>query len=560
MPDICTPIGPGFLLGEASLQDLLDRIAADPSIASATRSQWCCSLRRVAAFLGRHPKQLPARLSGLRQGITRLHHAKLGIARKTLQNHLANLKAAIRYGGQQELAGVQAALSPQWSSFVDILVSTRHRRGLSSFVRYCSTSGIVPAEVDDSTLTGFIEWRQETGFVNRPRDLHKLVGRIWNEAVVAYPQWPQRLLTVPDFRAPARRLPWDRFPHSLVEDIERYCQYLAGNILDDDGPERPCKSSTLKNRRERIRLAASAAVRSGVPVDTLRSLADLVTPSTVKAILEYYLAEKGGEVTVFIADLAGLLTSIAKIWCRSPEQELSQLKRYRRRLDQKRPKGMTEKNMAVIRQVLDDETWQRVRDLPSRLMDEALAEATALKRAAVKAQKAVAIQILIVAPIRIGNLAAISIDENLVRPAGPDGPIHLVFPDYDVKNGVPLEFPLPDKVARMIDLYRTRFRHFLRGSNEPWLFPGPLGTHKVPRTLSQQISEALWKDCGLKMTAHQFRHAAAAIILKNDPGNYELVRRVLVHKNQQTSVNAYIGLESVDAARLFSRIALGEDD
>ncbi len=40
--------------------------------------------------------------------------------------------------------------------------------------------------------------------------------------------------------------------------------------------------------------------------------------------------------------------------------------------------------------------------------------------------------------------------------------------------------------------------------------------------------------------------------------NYEFVRRVLGHKSLQTTINAYIGLETLDAARLFSQIALGE--
>ena len=295
-------------------------------------------------------------------------------------------------------------------------------------------------------------------------------------------------------------------------------------------------------------------------VETLRSLADLVAPPTVKAILEAYLAAYNGKATVFIANLAGALASIARVWCKRPEPELAQLRRFCKRLDRQRPKGLTEKNMAVIRQVLDERTWRRVQDLPTRLMNEALEETAAFHRAAVNAQIAVAIQILIVAPLRMSNLATISFDENLLRPPGPNGPTHLVIPDYDVKNGVPLEYPLPDKVSRMIDIYCSRFRHHLRGSNGPWLFPGKIGGHKGPEPLSRQISERLWKECGVKMTPHQFRHAAAAIILKHNPGNYELVRRILGHKNLQTTINFYIGLESLEAARLFSVIALGEAD
>jgi hypothetical protein len=47
-------------------------------------------------------------------------------------------------------------------------------------------------------------------------------------------------------------------------------------------------------------------------------------------------------------------------------------------------------------------------------------------------------------------------------------------------------------------------------------------------------------------------------MLKHDPGNYELVRRVLGHRNIQTTIDFYIGLETLEATRMFSRMILGE--
>jgi integrase len=51
-----------------------------------------------------------------------------------------------------------------------------------------------------------------------------------------------------------------------------------------------------------------------------------------------------------------------------------------------------------------------------------------------------------------------------------------------------------------------------------------------------------------------FRHAAAYIMLKADPGNYELVRRVLGHRSIATTRNFYIGLETLEATRLFGEM------
>jgi integrase len=90
------------------------------------------------------------------------------------------------------------------------------------------------------------------------------------------------------------------------------------------------------------------------------------------------------------------------------------------------------------------------------------------------------------------------------------------------------------------------------GRNHDFLFPGDVHDCKDTKTLSGQISDTLWKCLGVKMTPHQFRHAAAAILLKHEPGNYELVRRVLGHRNIQTTINFYIGLETLEATRRFA--------
>ena len=53
---------------------------------------------------------------------------------------------------------------------------------------------------------------------------------------------------------------------------------------------------------------------------------------------------------------------------------------------------------------------------------------------------------------------------------------------------------------------------------------------------------------------HQFRHAAAAIYLKHHPGEYEIVRQLLGHRNIQTTMNYYVGLDMIQASELFSEI------
>jgi integrase len=110
----------------------------------------------------------------------------------------------------------------------------------------------------------------------------------------------------------------------------------------------------------------------------------------------------------------------------------------------------------------------------------------------------------------------------------------------------------------LIDEYVHEFRPtLLRRRNEDWLFPGQRGGAKGKVAFSGQISDRIYKATGVRMTVHQFRHAAGALILQQRPGEYELVRRLLGHRNVQTTVKAYVGLENIQASQIFSRIVVG---
>ena len=190
--------------------------------------------------------------------------------------------------------------------------------------------------------------------------------------------------------------------------------------------------------------------------------------------------------------------------------------------------------------------WCLVADRkPARTADAASppASAHAPVRAAVLAQIAVAVAILTVAPVRLDNLASIRLGENLIKPGGPDSNYWLMFAKHDVKNRVPLQFKLDETVTAIINEYVHDFRPALiRGSNADWLFPGEAGDHKEKISFSTQIVDRVQKSTGLRITVHQFRHAAGALILKHRPGEYELVRRILGHKSVETTTTFYLAL------------------
>jgi hypothetical protein len=104
-------------------------------------------------------------------------------------------------------------------------------------------------------------------------------------------------------------------------------------------------------------------------------------------------------------------------------------------------RGLTETNRTRLRQFDDRKNILALVRLPNELMRQARRQRS-LQRGAVRAQMAVAIEILLMAPVRMFNLTNLDIEQNLVRP-GQGKALHIVIGAEEVKNREPLEYPLP---------------------------------------------------------------------------------------------------------------------
>jgi integrase len=297
-------------------------------------------------------------------------------------------------------------------------------------------------------------------------------------------------------------------------------------------------------------------VRLGFPLESLTSFTALLNPDVVEKVLDAYWTKNGKEPKTYTIDLGWKLLRMARETGCLDHAAVKRLDEISATLEQYRHEGLTQKNQQLVRQVLTDGVWSEVVSLPNALMQEARrVKDHAPIKAAVSAQVAVAIAILTLAPIRLRNLMCIELGQNLNKPGGPNSPYWLVFPHYDVKNRIDLNFQFDDALTDLIDEYIHDFRPtLLRGANAPWLFPGEGGQPKMKVFFSKQITERILKATGLRITVHQFRHAAAAIYLKHRPGDYETVRRLLGHRNIWTTIKFYCGLETMEATQQFGKL------
>ena len=542
---------------EPTFADAAAAIEAATDLPVRTRSHWLCSLRQIGRMMDRPMESIPARWTATRFPIGRLHHARVGANPKTLANHKSNVRAALLWFAKEDNVPSRGMpLTNDWKLLRGRLPDRRARAVLSSLMRYCSGRRIAPTAVDEAVIDSYMSYRAETTALACDAAARRAIARTWNGCVDSVDGWPARRLVEPAIKAlegPA----WEDFPEGLRVDIEAYLSRLTRIRRSAKGKRiRPCKPSTIRTRRAELVAAARMAVRLGTPIANVASLGALLHPDISVSVIDAYWKADGTDPSIYTIDLGGRFLSIARETGCVGEAGLERLDEMRAALDFYRRGGLTEKNLAVIRQVLSGNIWAEVTNLPRALMAQARSlRQHARVKAAVTAQMAVGIAILTFAPVRLSNLVHIRLYENLIKPGGLDSPYMLVFPHYDVKNRVDLHFPFDDELTALIDEYVHDFRSsLLRGSNDLWLFPGETGGCKDAKTVSGQITERIDKAIGLSITAQQFRHAAAAIYLKHYPGDYETVRRIPGHRSIQTTIKFYCGLETMQANKTFGDI------
>ena len=178
-------------------------------------------------------------------------------------------------------------------------------------------------------------------------------------------------------------------------------------------------------------------------------------------------------------------------------------------------------------------------------------------------QVAVAVEMLLMMPVRRANLVRLRFGpEGHIRPRQDRiGTTHIVINGSEVKNKEDLEYPLPRESADLLEIYIKRFRPILAKSPSYWIFPGegPSG-HKALDQFSRQFRRTVRKWTGLDVNIHLMRHIGAKLYLDENPGAYEVVRRILGHKSLSTTVNNYTGLEIEAAVKHFDAVILGIRD
>jgi integrase len=522
----------------------------EPSALSATRLRDLRSaVKRVADLLGNEPARIALDMEAISRRLAAISPLAIGMAPKRLANIRSDLLAAVKASGVMPVLGkAKKVLSPAWAELFEHLTGRRTHIGLSRLARHASAQGIDPGEVNDKVIAGFIAAVRQGSLHQSPNALHRKVTLIWNE-VARDRKLGLRPVTVASFRNPPKRIDWTLLPVTFRRDVDKYLSWGGGSDpFAADARSRALAPLTLRLRRVQIHAAVTALVESGAKPAAIFSLADLVTPDNLKSILHRRLESVGGAENAFNYALGRVLLQIAREWVKVDPPVLAELKRLVGKLPV-RAMGLTGKNKKFLRQFDDPKALVRLVQLPEQLWAEVKRDSKSSFRTLAKAQAAVAIAILTYMPLRLQNLSDLAFETHLFMRIGAGAISTLELSNSEVKNKTELAFDIPPRVAKMLLEYRDRVAPKIIGHRPVRLFVNVNGTPKSPTTVAWLIASYAKRRAGIVLSPHQFRHLSAKVLLDAQPGAFETVRQILGHRSNQTTVNAYAGIDSRRAAR-----------
>jgi integrase len=527
----------------ATLADVLVAVQSG-SMADRRRQDMASAVNTIARVLERSLAEIPVDLQNLNAKLKHITPMAMGMSHGRWNNVRSLFRSALALMGPVMRGRNTEPLSEAWANLCRLIMVRRDRIRLSRLLRWLSSKQITPATLTADDLALFQKCLSEEALLRDPSATFIDTARAWNRSVERIVGWPQ-LRIIRESRKKDYVLPWSAFPESLKRDVDAWIHRLGGHNFADDGPVRPLSPSTLKAREYQLRAFASALVLRGRDPQSLVSLAACLTLDNFIEGLRYFLERLGNKPSPTTNNLATMLKSVARHWVKSDESDLLRLQEMTRWLSVTFI-GLTPKNRERLRPFNDEANCRKLLLLPSVLRKEIDAGKLPPHRRRVLGQVAVALELLLLAPIRAKNLAALKIDRHLVKVGKK---FHLTIPAVEVKNSVDLDFEIPDESADLIRWYLKKVR--TAESDNLALFPSAAGSHKDQNTLAIQIGQTVHRYTGFVVNPHLFRHIGALIYLRLNPGGYEVMRRVLGHKKMDTTSNFYAGLETLSAAKHF---------
>ncbi len=536
-----SPVASPSPLGKRpTIAAIIDHVFQDESLPIIKRRNLRMALRTIARGCNRQPEEFCVDPPELRKQLDETTAAMAGVTEGAWKNALSLTRFALRHVGLiKPLANPKVRFAPRWTALLALMPGKHDPIALSRLARFCTVQNIDPDDVNDAVFDAFLK-ELEQALVRRPRKVHQRAAVVWNTMANTTRNWPTQTITVPNY-SKTYFVGWDRFPATLLADVEAHLHSVDGSDKLGSLELRPLKPSSIRTRRLQLGAYLSALVLQGEDPAALRTLADALKIERVQTGLQFFLARAPTKSTKQAYVIAVMLLSVARHWVEADPASILDLKKFCKRLSD--DSSMAPKVRKRLRQFDDEQAVQKLLALPGMLVAQARGrEGKPTPADALLVQSAVAIELLLMVPIRRQNLVALDIQQHIE--CHRSGTVYLTIPGAQVKNGVDIEAILPPSLVKLMDLYLAQYRPLLDpGNTSSWLFPGWPRRHKSRERFASQIRDTIKQQTGLLVNVHLFRAIAAKIYLDRNPGGYGVVKHLHGHKSLATTIRSYCGLE-----------------
>lgn len=526
------------------------------ALTNAQKTELRSAVSRFAAISRRRLDEVIADPAVIRPLIAAAPWQLSGLSKRAWNN------LRYRLGRAMQLAGVRVdrrrrnfKLADNWARLLERLPE-RPRQDLRRFAGWCSTLGIMPEEVVAEVHERFTQYVLEQSLQRRPRERAHVARRAWNNSVAIDGSTYSR---IPDPDPQGHRyLRWEDLPASLRADFERYARAVT-KVSVFRNRRKLLRPITLVGYRKQLTWFASRLVETGVSIETLTSLKELVRTDYFERGLEAQLGQRRlDEATASLHAMATALLSVAS-FVEVPSDQLQELRRLAREVRHE-PVGMCSKVVERLAQFEDTEMVSRLFCLPIAVAERFNNVTRPTLSQAADMQLACLTEILLHVPLRIRNAAELDLGRSIIRPVTTGGRWRIAIAASDVKNEQSIDAELPEDSSAMLARYVDVFRPVLSDVPSTALFVSKNGVTKDPKHLSNQFALFVRRETGLVVHSHMMRHFFAYQYLSEFPGEYEVVRRALRHKQINTTLKFYSGLETKnDLARYDQMIARRRD-
>jgi integrase len=502
------------------------------------------------------PHEVPADPVALRRLFRSVPAGAVGVSKKRRANVKWGVGRLLKLIGVAPRHGKNEPLTPRWRTLIEAVSDKYARDLLRRFAGYCCLRQIEPEGVFDGVTTEFRGSLEQHLRVADPRRAHRETIRLWNRAVASYSCWPRCPLTLPSY---SRKyvLSWNAFPSSLIGDVEAFLAKQATvDLFDLSTPIRALKRSSIDTYRDRLRRFASCLVLTGTDPAELRSLSDLVQREAAERGLRYLAQARGRKALA--GAVGSVLVKVARQYLGRADEEVAVISGIAERL-----RGSKRNLCAKVRERLaplkHEGNLARLFLLPTGLTRPLTRKPNPTLRDAQLFQRALALAMLTVCPLRIGSLCALRMDRHFNWSSGAmKGDLIIEFNEGELKGDEPASFPLPREVAGLVRTYWTRFRPLQDPQDSPFLFCGrdpSRPRHKC--AFSTQLTRLVFEKMNLSVNPHLYRHIVHLVVLRKFPGAYVLIARVLTHRSIVTTIQNYSHYDGEIAMRAYQRLVLG---